>query len=132
LRAALDPELNAELRPFPAGAAYILYQKILARAEPQLAGVRRLLIVPNGALESLPLSVLVTKHPDREPESAADHRALAWLARDYAMTVLPSVSSLRALRQLPRLASAAAPFLGVGDPVLPGSPGRTRRNSAAE
>ena len=112
LRASLDPELNPEFRPFPAEAAYELFQMVLEPAVPQLRGVRHLLIVPDGALESLPLSVLVTKAPERKPNNLADHRDFAWLARDYALTVLPSVSSLQALRNLPRSAAASAPFPG--------------------
>jgi CHAT domain-containing protein len=75
-------------------------------------------MVPDGALQSLPPGVLVTRPPEHDPLTLADHREVAWLARDYAMTVLPSVSSLRALRQLAAAASASAPFFGVGDPIL--------------
>jgi CHAT domain-containing protein len=82
--------------------------------------------VPDGALQSLPMTVLVTKPPKQDPESSEDHRAIAWLARDYAVTVLPSVSSLRGLRQLANPEQAAAPFLGIGNPVLNGKPGRER------
>jgi CHAT domain-containing protein/Tfp pilus assembly protein PilF len=123
LRAALDPERNADLKPYPAAAAYALYQKILAPAAARLAGVHRLLVVTDGALQSLPLSVLVSAPPDHAPAGADDYRALAWLMRDYALTTLPSVSSLAALRQLPQLARVSTRFLGVGDPVLDGSPG---------
>src|SRR5205823_2798674 len=52
-------------------------------------------------------------------------RGIAWLARDYAMTVLPAVSSLRALREFGNSEHASAPFLGIGDPVLKGKSGRT-------
>ena len=55
----------------------------------------------------------------------ADYAKLAWLARDYAITVLPSATSLRALRQIPWTRVAAAePFIGFGDPVLRGSAAR--------
>jgi CHAT domain-containing protein/tetratricopeptide (TPR) repeat protein len=118
LRRALDPQLNRDLGPFPTTDAYELFQDLLAPAVPRLAGIDHLLIVPDGALESLPVSVLLTRKPDRAPETPEDHRALAWLARDYAITVLPSVTSLRALRQSPKPTSGSAPFLGIGDPVL--------------
>ena len=124
LRSSLDPMLNPDRRAFQAARAYELYRKLVGPAEPLLAGVRHLLIVPDAALRSLPLGVLVTKAPDHAPETLADHRDIAWLARDYAMTVLPSVSSLRALRQFANSEQASAPFLGVGDPVLNGPPAR--------
>jgi CHAT domain-containing protein/Tfp pilus assembly protein PilF len=132
LRRDLDPEFNADLRPFPAGDAYELYQKILAPAVPRLSGAHRLLIVPDGSLESLPLSVLVTAPPEHRPERAADHRALAWLSRDYAVTVLPSVAALRSLRQLRRQEDGLEPFLGVGDPLLTGQKEQARGEKLAQ
>jgi tetratricopeptide (TPR) repeat protein/CHAT domain-containing protein len=126
LRARLDPELNPDLDPYPADRAHALYEKILGPALPQFAGIHRLLIVPDGALQSLPFGVLVTQAPEHEIVSPADHRAIAWLARDYAVSVLPSISSLRALRRLSASTDAAAPFLGIGDPVLTGIPGGVR------
>jgi CHAT domain-containing protein len=124
LRGRLDPELNADRAPFPADRAYALFQKLIAPAAPELAGVRHLLVVPDGALQSLPLGVLVTRSPEHDLETLAGHRDIAWLARDYAMTVLPSVSSLQALRRIGAGATTAQPFLGVGDPVLQGRDGR--------
>jgi len=126
LRGALDPDRNPDFAPFPAKDAYAIYQKLLGPALPLLDGVKNLLVVPDGALESLPLGVLVTKPPEHDPKTPADHRDIAWLARDYAITVLPAVASLRALRQPVKAPAAPAPFLGVGNPVLDGKPGSER------
>src|SRR5207237_4037501 len=57
---------------------------------------------------------------ERDPITPGDHRGIAWLARDHRITVLPSVSSLRSLRQHAAASKATAPFFGVGDPVLRG------------
>jgi CHAT domain-containing protein len=122
LRRTLDPADNPELAPFDAAAAHALYGTLLAPAAPLLAGAKHVLVVPDGALESLPLGVLVTA-PPRDP---GDPRAVAWLARDHAITVLPTIGSLRALRAFAAAAPAAEPFLGVGDPVLEGRPGTAR------
>ena len=121
LRASLDPKSNPGLAPFPAKRAHALYRKLIGPAEPMLAGVHHLLIVPDGALQSLPMTVLVTKPPQQDSQSPEDNREIAWLARDYAVTVLPAVSSLRALRQFANADHASAAFLGIGDPVLTGS-----------
>ena len=126
LRTSLDPQLNPSLRPFPATRAYQLYQKLLAPAAPMLAGAHHVMVVPDGALMSLPIGVLVTKPGRGDPNSLADHRDVAWLARDHAVTVLPAVGSLRALRQFAEASKASSPFLGVGDPVLKGASGGTR------
>jgi CHAT domain-containing protein len=122
LRARLDPELNPnpDFQAFPAGRAYALHQKILAPAAPLIAGANHLIVVPDGPLQSLPLGVLVTQPPERDPENPGEHRDIAWLARDHTITVLPSVSSLRSLRQHAAVSRAGAPFLGIGDPVLQG------------
>ena len=68
----------------------------------------------------------MTKAPEHDPETLTDNRDIAWLAREYAVTVLPSVSSLRALRRIGPAASAPSPFLGIGNPVLTGSPSGRR------
>jgi tetratricopeptide (TPR) repeat protein len=120
LRERLDPELNPDLLPFDTERAHALYQTILAPAAPLLDGAHLVLVVPDGALESLPLGVLATKPPAHEAPSAADNRDVAWLAKEHALAVLPSVSALRELRQYPAGARAASPFIGIGDPVLGG------------
>jgi len=120
LRARLDPALNPTLAPFVATRAHALYQKILAPAAPLLDGARHILVVPDGALESLPLGVLVTRSPKSDPQNLTDHRDIAWFARDHAIAVLPSVSALRALRQVTSASHAPLPFVGIGAPVLAG------------
>ena len=75
-----------------------LHQALIAPALPHLGGISHLLIVPDGALQSLPFGMLVASPP---PAIAgdADYRQVDWLARHYAMSVLPSVGSIKALRQ---------------------------------
>jgi len=47
-------------------------------------------------------------------------RRAAWLAKSNAITVLPSVSSLKALREYAKTSHAAKPFVGFGNPLLDG------------
>jgi hypothetical protein len=70
------------------------------------------------AVPTATISVRLMRPPEHDPVTLADHREIAWLAHDYAITILPSVSSLQALRPLAATAHAVAPFLGVGNPVL--------------
>src|SRR5262249_49523836 len=121
LRSRLDPTSNPDLAPFDAQRASALYQKIVAPAAMLLTSERTVFIVADRALQSLPFEVLVTKRPLANPEHLADHRDIAWLMRDYALTVLPSVGSLRALRQFTAAGHGTLPFIGIGDPVLTGS-----------
>ena len=51
---------------------------------------------------------------------------VAWLAKRHAVTILPAVSSLRALRRFARPTPAREPFGGFGDPLLGGEGARKR------
>jgi len=117
LRRLLDPKQNSEGGPFDVERAYALYQKILGPAAPLLEGADHVIVVPDGPLQSLPLGVLVTK-PAAAVHDPVDYRKVAWFARDHAVTVVPAVASLRALRQSVKPSSAPNAFVGVGDPVL--------------
>jgi CHAT domain-containing protein len=77
---------------------------------------KHLLIVPSGALTQLPFQVLVTV----ASASSGDYRSVAWLARTHAITVLPAVSSLKALRQYAKPSAATKPMIGFGNPLLDG------------
>ena len=84
---------------FDLGLAYELYGALLRPVDDLIKGKRQLLIVPSGALTSLPLHVLVTEKPAAAPspvaaitaETMAPYRNAAWLIRRQAITVLPSV-----------------------------------------
>ncbi len=127
LRRSLNPEGKTSVPPFEASDAYKLYQQLFAPAEPALKGVNQLYVVTDGAMESLPLGVLLTGKPSADTLSAPDQlRDAPWLARRYAVSVLPSVSSLKALRQFSQAAHAPQPYMGFGDPVLKPQPGGDR------
>ena len=123
LRAKLDPAQNSRLLPFDAKAANALYLKIFAPLESALEEARHVILVPDGALQSLPLAVLV----DRAETDAAP---ASWLADRYAFSTMPSVSALRALRAFTRVPLAEAPFVGFGDPVLGGGATAQRQLAA--
>ena len=60
---------------------------------------RSLLIVPTGALTALPFHLLVTEKPPAAiPEKLEGYRDAAWLLKRHAVSVLPSVASLKTLR----------------------------------
>ncbi|HIJ43006.1 MAG TPA: tetratricopeptide repeat protein, partial [Rhodospirillaceae bacterium] len=129
LRGGLDPvdvETVKDIPPFDTTKAFEIYQKIFAPAEPLLKGVRHVFVIPDGALQSLPLGVLVTEKPQGGFTDFSGYRQVPWLARKYAMTTLPSVSSLRALRRFAKAARGSKPFGGFGDPLLKGHPDERR------
>jgi CHAT domain-containing protein len=138
LRAGLDPPANfsgpSDIPPFDTAKAHELYEMVFAPVAPYLDGVQHLLVVPDGSLESIPFSIFVTEPPAQEIDDWEDYRDVPWLARDYALTTLPSVSSLRvrALRVFSKqTGEETSPFVGFGDPLLDGSPSGTKGPSLA-
>src|SRR5262249_34996900 len=107
--------------PFDLGKAHELYQALFGQVEDMIKG-KRLLIVPSGPLTSLPFQVLVTKKPETPlPATPVGYRNVAWLGRSNAISVLPAVSSLKALReQAAKGKQAPLDYVGYGDPVLKG------------
>lgn len=104
-----------DVLPFDHVRAHTLYKALFGQVEDLIKG-KHLLIVPSGSLTQLPLQVLVT-----HPPSGADHRTIAWLARDNALTVLPAVSSLKALRRSGKPIAATRAMIGFGNPLLDGN-----------
>ena len=121
IRASLEVA-DGKLKPFDTAAAARLHDQLLAPLADRLRGTSHLIAVPGGPLLSLPLGLLVT----RAPADAADYARPAWLARDVAISVIPSVSSLRSLRQVAGRSAASHPFVGFGDPAFAGAPAATR------
>ncbi len=98
--------------PFDYVRAHKLYQALFGQVEDLIRG-KDLLIVPSGPLTQLPFQVLVTAEP-----SGSDPAKAAWLIRDHALSVLPAVSSLKALRRVARPSTASKPMAGFGNPLL--------------
>ena len=73
--------------------AYQLYRQLLEPIEEIITQKKRLSFVFDGALTSLPPHVLITSDPGDK-----DLVSLDWLIRKYAVTVLPSMASLKVLR----------------------------------
>lgn len=107
--------------------AYELYQGLLEPLSAVLQRSRKIIWVPDGPMQSLPLGVLIDRPVQRLPSSVREYRTLPWLGRRIAISTLPSASSLLALRQIGRPSSGKRAFLGIGNPVL-GQSGEGLRN----
>lgn len=125
-RSKLEREIAALRAPFDrprqevtfsAEAAFELYRSLLLPLDdlPRL-GVDKIFYVPDGPLHSMPLGILVTRSP--ETDAVQGERKLAWLLRDYAVSVLPSAVSFGALRKADRRPPGDHAFAGIGDPIL--------------
>lgn len=144
VRASLDQNKNPylttafKIAPFDVSGAFELHKLLFAPLKDHLGGIDKLIIVPDELLLPLPFGALVTGaqgesfaqlaavYDKGEPLFAPDetllhYAKLAWLANDYSITVLPSATSLRALRQRPRPKSQQTEtLLAFGDPLLDG------------
>lgn len=136
LRATLDPSGSTRAAesafgdeiaeggiPFDRTTAHELYTSYLAPLAEVLEGADSLLVIADGALTSLPLSVLVTEPPEGEDADPDALRSTAWLVKSYALTTLPAVSSLKALRLFQKRGEGTEPFKGFGSPALVGRAG---------
>lgn len=92
---------------------------------------RHLIVAPTGALTSLPFRMLLTETPAKpvlDVKDIALYREAPWLIKRQAVSVLPSVASLKALRAFPRKAEATKVMIAFADPIF--DPAERKRSSA--
>ena len=127
LRAEIDPNAygitTQRSEIFSRDKSFALYRALFGA--PQIASIFRdaskktVIFIPSGPLASFPLGLMVIDKP-QQASGPMDQimRHAAWLLRDKAVAVVPSLSALKALRK-PRAgkdAEAAAGFLAFADP----------------
>ncbi|WP_298884939.1 CHAT domain-containing tetratricopeptide repeat protein [uncultured Bradyrhizobium sp.] len=117
---------------FDLALANELYVTLLRPVEALIKDKRSLLTVPSGALTALPFHLLVTETPQAAiPDTLEGYRSAAWLLRRQAVSVLPSVVSLKSLRAFARRDEGVKPMTGFGDPVFnPAEGGPSDRRAA--
>jgi CHAT domain-containing protein len=104
---------------FDLAQAFELYATLLGPVETLVKDKRSVLVVPSGALTALPFHLLVTEKPAAAiPEKIEGYRDAAWLLKRQAVSVLPSVASLKALRSFARKDHGVKPMTGFGDPLF--------------
>lgn len=106
---------------FDLALAHELYRALLAPIEAEIKDKPNLIVVPSGVLTALPFHLLVTDAPKiAQPsiETIAAYRDAEWLLKRHAVSVLPSVSSLQALRTFARKDRGTKPMIGFGDPLF--------------
>ncbi len=123
LRAALEPNAAtlADIPPFDVAGAHQLYTAFLAPVADTWRPGTDLVVVADGPLGTIPLALLPTAPggPPRDRDLLFDgYRGVPWLARTHAVTVVPSVAALSALRSGPGSTEGRLPFAGFGDPYF--------------
>ncbi|MFC4669828.1 CHAT domain-containing protein [Seohaeicola nanhaiensis] len=114
--AASGPKPRAEDH-FNVAAAHALFADLFGDLADEMADYPHLIIAPPPDLLRLPFEAL--------PVSAEWSGGLAdvhWLIRDHAISVLPAIYSLRALRAQDRLPRRMEHMVGFGDPVIGHAP----------
>jgi CHAT domain-containing protein len=123
LREALDPQaaMISDIPPFDVKLGYELYSLLLQPVEAGWKKSKSLIVVTNGALGLLPLSLLPTALSaieNNDDPLFSSYRTVPWLARNYAVTNVPSSAALRSLRQLPPGKPGRGELIGFGDPLF--------------
>jgi CHAT domain-containing protein len=130
-RGALEPLERLE----PADL-HALYRDLIAPVEPVLKDARRVLVVADGPLYSLPLELLITDYdaarqatfraarskatgrPHRPP-LLGEYADLPYLADRYPFRYLPSLAALASQRRYPKPAAPTTrPLVAFADPVF--------------
>ena len=123
LREALEPNaaMISDIPPFDLALGYELYTSLLKPVESGWKQSNSLIVVTNGALGLLPLSLLPTEPAQlaaNEEVLFANYRSVPWLARTHAVTMVPSSAALRTLRNLPPGKAERSELIAFGDPYF--------------
>jgi CHAT domain-containing protein/Tfp pilus assembly protein PilF len=110
---ALRASLSDPRQRFDPQIAFRIYQKSFGAFAEKIQSKKRLSVVTDGALTSVPPQLLVSHDP-----GGKGLKELDWLIRSHAITVLPSVASLRVLRVATQSSSARRPMIAFADPVF--------------
>src|SRR5262249_25542947 len=131
-RESIDQSQNRSpfgfLLPVDLERGHNLYTRLLGQLRPHLDGVRHVMVVPDGVLLPLPFAALVTSGEGEAYRLLVERHAsggflsdafvaryaeVRWLIEDFAISVLPSATTLRLLRGSARnMRHPAEPFLG--------------------
>jgi CHAT domain-containing protein len=123
LRKALDPGVSTvdEIPPFDVALSYRLYTQLIKPVEGALVQKNLLISIPHANLGQLPISTLLTepmKQPSKGALGFAGYQNAPWLIRRIAISQLPSVNALAALRSVATAKSDEQSFIAFADPIF--------------
>jgi tetratricopeptide (TPR) repeat protein len=115
----------ADNETFDLDLAHQLYNQLFPAEVRGFLDGKKLIVVPAPELMGMPWHLLVTEPPPRgwnagDAGRTKAYREAKWLFQTHpAITILPTVASLRALRSVSHgVTGADRSFLGLGDPVI--------------
>jgi CHAT domain-containing protein len=120
LREALEPNaaMIADIPRFDVALGYELYTLLLQPVEEGWKHAKSLIVVTNGALGLLPLSLLPTARAQIDSDEEllfSSYRKVPWLGRAYAVTMVPSSAAIRTVRRLPPGKADRSELIAFGD-----------------
>jgi CHAT domain-containing protein len=123
LRKALDPGVSGvdEIPPFDVALSYKLYTQLIKPVEASLKDKELLISIPHASLGQLPIATFLTeviKQPGKGANSFIGYQNAPWLMRKIAISQLPSVNALAALRGFDRKANPMQNFIAFADPYF--------------
>lgn len=113
LRKTIDVTDDGRLPVFDVALAHRIYEQLLSPVEDQLGSVNRLVVVPSGALTSLPLETLVAK--DIKPVTDGNYKDVPFLVTRFAISYFPAPQAFVVLRQHTKPSTAPEAYIGFGD-----------------
>lgn len=112
IRTTLDvAERGANAPKFDTQTSFDLYQQLFEPINSLIQGKRHLIIAATGSLGQIPFSVLPTQAQKPNAETA-------WLARQFAVSHIPSASSWASLKRLEQSPSGTQAMMAWGDPLF--------------
>ncbi|MFM8154218.1 MAG: CHAT domain-containing protein, partial [Polynucleobacter victoriensis] len=123
LRKALDPGVASveEIPAFDVALSYKLYTQLIKPVEASLIGKDLLISIPHASLGQLPIATLLTesiKQPAKGAKAFVGYQNAPWLMRKIAISQLPSVNALAALRGMPKSVNSEQSFIAFADPYF--------------
>jgi CHAT domain-containing protein len=109
----------SDIPAFDVALGHELYSLLLKPVEAGWKSSKSLIVVTNGALGLLPLSLLPTAPAQiaaNEDILFSSYKSVPWLARTHAVTMVPSSAALRTLRHLPPGKPERSELIAFGDP----------------
>ncbi|MGI9334994.1 MAG: CHAT domain-containing tetratricopeptide repeat protein, partial [Gammaproteobacteria bacterium] len=114
LRVALEGPVAGDLVAFDVESSHALFEALFAPISAKMRAAEHLVTTASGSLLSFPFGLFVT---EPAPPSISDHdyRQVAWLAKESAISLVPSARSFVDLRAVAGSSGAEQPFIGFGD-----------------
>jgi CHAT domain-containing protein len=100
-------------KPFDTALAYQIYQQTLGPVAMHFKDKKRISVITNGELTAIPLQLLATSDPKDKALKDVD-----WLLKSHAITVIPSVYSLKTMRAQKPQSTAPKSMIAYADPVF--------------